>query len=103
MLSFVKSDHFLCAFRTVKSIYTYIFLFALLFMRSIVPVSTRIPGVVDSLVFSLLAVAGCLIIAVDFFTARDMFRMKYWYLLAAFVVVMLISAVVNRQYEFLEI
>lgn len=100
MLFSVKNDHFLCLFRTVKSIYSYIFLFALLFMRSIVPVSTRIPGVVDSLVFSFLALAGCLIIAVDFFTAKDMFRMKYWYLLAAFVVVMLISAVVNRQYEF---
>lgn len=96
-----KNDRFVSLFRTVKSLYMYIFLFALLFMRTIVPVSTRIPGVVDSAVFSLLAISGCLIIAIDFFTTRDMFRIKYWYLLAAFLAVMLISSVVNRQFDFL--
>ena len=100
MLLSIKNDKFLSIFRTVKSIYMYVFLFALLFMRSIVPVSTRIPGVVDTMVFSFLAFAGCLIIAADFFTSKDMFRIKYWYLLAGFLVVMLISTVINRQYDF---
>lgn len=57
MLLSIKNDKFLSIFRTVKSIYMYVFLFALLFMRSIVPVSTRIPGVVDTMVFSFLAFA----------------------------------------------
>lgn len=100
MYRFGENSRFSKVFRNVRFIYMCAFLFALLFMRTIIPVSTFIPSAVDSAVFSLLAVLGCAIIVVDFFTVKDMFRVKYWYILVGFLAAMFISALVNYQYEF---
>lgn len=42
---------------------------------------------------------GSLIIAVDFFTKREMFKSKYWYILVLMSLVYLLSVVVNHEYQ----
>lgn len=42
---------------------------------------------------------GSLIIAVDFFTKREMFKSKYWYILVAMSLVYLFSTIVNYEHQ----
>ncbi len=91
-----KSARILCEIR-----FWYILVYALNFMcLSLSPY--RLSGLMnhDSLVFTGLGVLGALLLAVDFFTRRNMLRVPNAELLLAFFVIALISCVLNRAYSF---
>lgn len=51
-------------------------------------------------IYSVLAIAGGILLAIDFFTDRNMFRIQHSGILVLFLIVMAVSSVVNIRYGF---
>lgn len=75
-------------------------LLGLLLLRCVGPYSL-LPSILDSLLFSVAALVGGLLILIDFVKNIKAKKMPYNYLLLIFLALMFISLLVNRQYDFL--
>ena len=86
-------------YKSIKEKYIFIYV-VFLFIR-LNPLSTIIiPGKVDSIFFSLLAVSGVFIMLIDMFGERCLLKTRYSVLLFMFMVSLLISSLLNIEYGF---
>lgn len=84
-------------FRKIKEAYILIYVSYILIAR-IVPLVNFISLEVNSVIYSALAIAGALILAFDFFMSFFVFKSRENIILFLFLVVCLISSVLNMQY-----
>lgn len=84
-------------FRRIKQAYILIYISYILIAR-IVPLVNFISLEVNSIIYAALAIAGALILAVDFFMTFFVFKSKENILLFLFLAVCLISSILNMQY-----
>lgn len=85
------------AFAKVKDIYILVYITYILLAR-IVPLVNFITLDVNSVIYSALAIAGVLILAVDFLMHFTMFKSKENIILFIFLIVCVISSVLNIEY-----
>lgn len=85
------------------SIFLYIFLFMLYgFVARIIPLYMYINEPINSYFFVFFAGTGCLLILVDIIDGRHLFKGKYCWVLYAFIVVMVVSSLINIQYGYID-
>lgn len=85
------------AFRKIKEIYILVYVSYILIAR-IVPFVNFISLGVNSVIYAVLAIAGAMILAVDFFMTFFVFRSRENIILFLFLLVCLISSICNMQY-----
>ena len=79
--------------------YGYILVFALFtVLNKFIPFVGHVGDTISTLVYNSLAIFGALLLAVDFFTRRNMFRIRYNWLLLAFFGVYILSMVYNIRF-----
>lgn len=82
-----------------KSFVCYIVLFYIyLTISRIIPISSLIAGKADTIISSIFAGAGVLIIILDVISERIVFKSKYILILSGFVAVQIISGVINFKF-----
>ena len=82
-------------------VFFYILAFMLYsFVARIIPLFMFINEPVNSYIFVFFAGSGCLLIVLDLIKGRYLFKGKYCWLLYAFIVVMVISSLVNIRYGY---
>lgn len=80
-------------------VYTYLWLFFVYTtIGRIAPLSKLLEGTVNSIIFILFAGFGAILVLFDFFTTKHMFKPKYTSWLIIFILIMLISSILNRNY-----
>jgi len=86
-----------------KAVYVYLwFFFVYTIIGRIAPLSKLLEGTVNSNIFIVFAFFGVLLVTIDFLTTKYMFKPKHTIWLILFIVIMLISSVLNRQYGFFD-
>lgn len=86
-----------------KSVAYYIVLFYIyLTISRIIPISSLIAGKIDIIISSMFAGIGVLLIILDLVSERVIFKSKYVLFLISFIIVQIISAVINSQFGIID-
>lgn len=81
----------------------YILVFILYgFVARIIPLYMFINEPINSYIFIFFAGSGCLLVLMDLIEGRHLFKGKYCWILYAFILVMIISSLVNIQYGYID-
>lgn len=93
-----KTD-FKTVFANLRLAYITLYMLLIAFVSTI-PVRRLIEGR-STVVYSIVAFFGCILLAVDFFTRRVIFKPKYCTVLILFIVACIISSIYNIKYGFM--
>lgn len=87
-------------YEKMRLVYMFLFLFAVL-TRTLMPISLRETQIINTAVFSFVAIFGILVLLVDFFTDKVLLTAKNKVWLILFLIVMFLSSVLNFKYGIL--
>lgn len=93
-----KSD-FKTVFANLRFVYITLYMLLIAFVSTI-PVRRLVEGR-SGVIYGIVALLGCVLLAVDFFTRRVIFKPKYCTLLILFVIACIISSFYNIKYGFM--
>lgn len=87
-------------YEKMRITYMFLFLFAVL-TRALMPISLRETQIINTAVFSFVAIFGAFVLLIDFFTDKVLFTAKNKIWLILFLIVMFLSSVLNFKYGIL--
>lgn len=88
---------------TDYAVFLYIFAFTIYgFVARIIPLYMLVNEPANSYILVLFAIAGCVLVLLDLIKGRYLFKGQYCWVLYAFVVIMIVSSVVNIRYGYID-